>query len=74
MNNNLKSAALIVMMVAIPLKNSKKIETEEHPVENKFFHDTFLRINLASLASITASAATDSVSIKTLQNFTHKLK
>ena len=75
MNNNMKNQIMLIMMIMIVLESLGEIEKKEyHPTESQFFYDTSLRIHLASVASITASAATDLTSIKTLQNFMHKLK
>jgi hypothetical protein len=75
MNNNIKNQIMLIIMILIVLESFGEIKKKEnHPIENEFSNDTFLRINLTSAASITASPAIDSMSIKTLQDFMHKLK
>lgn len=65
MRNNLKSRISAFVMAVVLLEFVGSHERKEHPVESQFPLDTFMRINLTSLSSVTGAA--DLMSIKTIQ-------
>ena len=72
MDNNLKSKIALMIMVFLVLEFLESGKKENHPIENKFSHDTLSRIYLTGSVPITASPTTDLESIKTIQNFMNK--
>jgi hypothetical protein len=73
MDKNIKNQIMLAVMILVVSESLGEIEKkEDHSIENQFPHDTTPRIYLTSVASITASPATDLDSTKTIQDFMHK--
>lgn len=72
MKNDIDKKIALIIIAFLLFEFLETGKKEKHTPENEFSHDTFLRTYSTSAASITASAATDQLSISMLRNFIKK--